>query len=93
MPAEPEKEKPALDEAQDFLEATLGDGPVLVSELRKAAREAGITWITLRRAKDALTVSARRREVPETPSRTWPWEWFLGNHPHARTDEHLEPLE
>ncbi|MCL4464419.1 MAG: AAA family ATPase [Chloroflexi bacterium] len=52
------EEHSALSEAKDFLSNALAAGPVEVSEIKREARQAGISEITLRRAKEALGVSA-----------------------------------
>jgi hypothetical protein len=69
----------ALDHAVTFLERVLDDGPMLATEIRARARTAGISTPTLRRAKDALGVKARK-------SSAGPWEW-LGEGAHALTRE------
>lgn len=62
------EDKAALDEAVDFLAATLASGPVAAKELQKEARAAGISERTLRRAKERLNVKSRRGASG--------WEWF-----------------
>jgi hypothetical protein len=75
-PAE-EDDTSALDAATAFLTEALKDGPVLVQEVKKAARENGIARRTMDRAKPRAGVRARRREVEGENAREWPWEWYL----------------
>jgi putative DNA primase/helicase len=67
----------ALDEAREFLREMLRDGPVRVDELRTQAKQAGVTYATLRRAKDKEKVKASRQEQDGVPSAKWPWVWEL----------------
>jgi len=68
----------ALDHAVAFLERTLANGPVPATEIRARARTAGISTPTLRRAKDALGLKARKTSAG-------PWEWTSeGSHPLTR---------
>jgi hypothetical protein len=80
------EEQPALEQAQEFLAELLQDGPVLVDDIRKAVKQVGVTWITVRRAKDALGIMARRREIAGTPSKTWPWEWRFDSRTEHRDE-------
>jgi hypothetical protein len=91
-----------LDQAKAFLCELLADGPVLAEDVQKAAKEAGVASITLRRAKPLAGVQARRRRVDGISSREWPWEWYVDEQSdeqlgaRARVyppDEHLEHLE
>ena len=52
--------KSALDEARDFLKSELGKGPQSARDIAKAARDAGISADTLKRARKALGVKARK---------------------------------
>lgn len=62
------------DVADDFLRAELKDGPVTVTDLREHARQAGLSWRTVQRAKeDAEDIEARKR--PGSPDAGW--EWFV----------------
>ena len=67
----------ALEAATAFLTAALKEGPVLVQEVKKAARENGIARRTMDRAKPRAGVRARKREVEGENAREWPWEWYL----------------
>ena len=64
-------EKPALNEACKFLIDTLRNGPSPVSGITKEARSAGISTITLRRAKDILQITASKTGF--SPS-FWVWD-------------------
>ena len=72
-----DEEKSALDEAREFLRDILADGPMLVDEVRQAARKAGISTATLKRAKSLKGIKAQRRPIEGKLSRDWPWEWPL----------------
>jgi hypothetical protein len=48
------------DQAADFLEHFLADGPRTSQEVWKAAKKAGVSWRTLERAKKPLDVRSRR---------------------------------
>lgn len=63
-------ERTAVDEAKDFLRSELSAGPVSPRELAKRANEAGIAWATVRRAKDAMGVIARKGDF----AGGWVWE-------------------
>jgi len=58
-------------EAAKWLGDLLADGPVAVDELRTLARDAGIAWTTVRRAKAALGVAAERDGFG--PGGGWRW--------------------
>src|SRR5262249_37237155 len=81
------------------LREVLADAPMLADEVYTAAKQAGITLSTLRRAKALEDIKVRRRHLDDKPSREWPWEWCLlcvsspHSSPYAHTDEHLEHLE
>lgn len=66
----------AVDEAKQFLLAQLDSGPVRSKDLLAAATRSGITEITLRRAKDALSVVAKQR----TGAQHAGWIWMLPEH-------------
>jgi len=65
--------------AAEFLRAALTDGPVLIDDLIKDAKEAGIAERTLRRAKDGLLIVARK----EDGVRHGRWLWGLPAHREA----------
>jgi putative DNA primase/helicase len=62
----------ALNEAVEFLERLLADGPVASTEVFKAAKANGIAAATLRRAKEKRGVVARHDE-----SFDGGWKWCL----------------
>jgi putative DNA primase/helicase len=67
-------ERTERDEAADFLRAELATGPRPVREVRKAARESGISDRTLDRAKAAVGVVAHRVGGAASAGH---WEWSL----------------
>lgn len=66
-------EKSKLEEAKDFLQQILAEGPVLVTVCREEAKELWISDSTLRRARKALGVEAQQ-EGFGTEKR---WYWYL----------------
>ena len=75
-PAEGSTERSALEEAKGFLREALAAAPMRYKNLVAAAREQGISLVTLRRAKDALGVDSRRRQVGYGGGQGY-WEWAL----------------
>jgi len=67
--APPERPSPAVAEAMDWLANFLKPGPRSPEDIRKAAREAGVSWASVRRAKPLV---ARSRKDSFTGS--WLWE-------------------
>jgi putative DNA primase/helicase len=61
----------ALSVAKRWLEDLLSDGPVAVREVESAALAAGMAWATIRRAKDAAGVEARKGAMDQG------WTWAL----------------
>ncbi len=59
-PPQAPKAETQVDRAIDLLKALLATGPVLSAELEQEARGAGISWDTLKRAKDKLGIVARK---------------------------------
>lgn len=57
--------------AQEFLMQLLADGPTPTKTVQAEAKEAGISWATVRRASDALGVKKRKSEGG--------WYWSLPN--------------
>ena len=74
--AEPDPEAPARTEAEDFLRALLADGAVRTKDVQREAREAGIAWRTVERAKAALGVAAERIGKPG-PGGDAAYYWLL----------------
>jgi hypothetical protein len=63
----------ALGRAQSFLATMLSAGPVPVDAIKKAADGNGITWATVRRAKDAIGIDAKRLSVGFGGDGHWEW--------------------
>ena len=59
---EPPRNQSRLDEAIEFLQEALADGPVASNQLRELAEETGISEPTLKRAKNKLGVKAEKNE-------------------------------
>lgn len=88
-PAPAEKDDTsALDAAKDFVLEVLKAGPVLVQDIKAAAKDNGITWITVRRAKEQMSVRARKRQAEEQGYRAAPWEWYLAEQEEENKWEH-----
>lgn len=83
-----QSEKPAIAEASRFLRDMLEDTSKGVTEIKREARQAGISDITLRRAKDILGVVARREGFGS--SGFWVWE-FPDTDEHLSIDAHENP--
>ena len=60
----------AQDDAKDFLQDELSAGPVLAKELQKKAKDAGLSWRTVERAKAALSVKSEKGFDKQ-------WRWSL----------------
>jgi AAA domain len=84
-PTDPE-ERSALEEAVEFLRDGLGSGPVESKQVRKDARAAGITDITLKRAKSALGVRSKKQS-------TGPWAWEIPEENHEPYTSQVDPLD
>jgi putative DNA primase/helicase len=61
----------ARNAAVDWLRTLLRDGAMSVQEIRKAAREAGFSWRTVRRASEMLPIERRKKSFDGG------WEWRL----------------
>lgn len=89
------EERTALDDAVEFLRGELADGPRSQPEILQAARSAGVTESTLRRAKARLGVTSERDRAG-SGQRVTGWRWALhdqGALARARgrvVDDHLE---
>lgn len=68
--SESNEERSARDEAEEFLRLMLAAGPALATEATRQAKQAGISEITLRRARTRLGVKSVRRSF----SGKWEWE-------------------
>jgi putative DNA primase/helicase len=51
---------PALEEAKQFLTSVIGRDGKCVKEIAGEAKESGLSWATVRRAKDALKLKSER---------------------------------
>lgn len=71
------EERTALDEAMDVLRDVLADGPLQAKDVQRAARDAGISEITLRRAKSKLGVTATREGFGSAGR--WVWSLSIGD--------------
>ena len=67
-------EQTATAEARDFLREMLRGGRATAAEIYREAKSAGIADITLRRAKRALRVQARRMSKGNDGGGAWFWE-------------------
>ncbi len=74
----------AIGDAKSFLTQLLEDGPKAVKFIFKEARAAGVSEITLRRAKASLKVQATKSHM------TGGWMWSLPTEgdQHSRHDDH-----
>lgn len=59
--------------AAAFLREALATGPRAVAELEKLAAERGLSWITVKRAKEELRVKSEQRREGGQPA----WYWLL----------------
>lgn len=57
-------------EAMEWLRAELSDGPLPATDLHRRAEESGLSWRTVRRAKDRLPIDAHKTSVLGG----WCWE-------------------
>lgn len=64
-------ERSEREEAANWLRDYLTDGPQSAKQVRAAANEAGLAWITVRRAKDALGIRPAKTRFDGG------WEWAL----------------
>ncbi len=80
-----DEEKTALEEAMDFLEKELARGPVAAKNLKKDARENGVSEKTLYRAKTTLKVKSDKE--------VYGWTWSLPDDQggHVGHLDHLGP--
>jgi putative DNA primase/helicase len=77
--AEPEmdnrREAPAREEAEEWLRDMIEAGPVRTEEIKVEAKAAGLTWATIRRAKENIGAKAVRHGYGEDGG----WFWKLPN--------------
>lgn len=79
----------ALGEARAFLRDELADGSRAASEVKDAAREAGIAEPTLRRARE---IECKRPSKERGPRGRWVWELKVTTSGRSQQDGHLEHL-
>ncbi len=72
-----EERADARSEAGEFLSEILADGPVAAREVEDEREDAGITGITLRRAKKALGVITYRENISGQERGKGRWMWML----------------
>jgi hypothetical protein len=85
-PAENDKTN-GVNEAVDFLEHLLADGPVASSEVFEAAKANGIAAATLRRAKKKKGIIARHDE-----SFDGGWKWCLPSQDDQNSPRRSSPM-
>lgn len=66
------EEKSAVDAAQEFLMQALSTGPTPTKTLQAEAKDAGVSWASVRRASEAMCVIKRKGEGSV-------WYWNLPN--------------
>ncbi|MEW8461053.1 MAG: AAA family ATPase, partial [Candidatus Thiodiazotropha endolucinida] len=69
--ADDSEHKSAMEEAMNFLTDLLDDGPVLSKEIRKDVEQAGLSWVTVKRAKKSLGIEAHKDGM------NGKWSWSL----------------
>ena len=60
-------------DAEEFLREALAGGAVAVIDLKADAKEAGLSWATIRRAKDRLGVAVKRESHCRDGAGRWTW--------------------
>ncbi len=65
------EERSAVDDAKEFLETLLIDGPCTVSKIEEEAKNAAHAWATVRRAKRSLGLESKKQGLQG------PWVWQL----------------
>lgn len=71
LSAETDDTRSERDEAVEWLQIELADGPVLVRELQKLAKQAGHSWSTVKRARSELEVTSKKVAMQGG------WRWHL----------------
>jgi AAA domain len=60
-------------EAEELLRNALATGPVAMKDIQAEAKEAGLSWATVRRAKERLGIVAERESHGRDGSGRWTW--------------------
>jgi excisionase family DNA binding protein len=60
-------------EAEELLRNALATGPVAMKDIQAEAKEAGLSWATVRRAKERLGIVAERESHGRDGDRRWMW--------------------
>jgi hypothetical protein len=68
-----EDQRSAIEAAEEFLREVLAGGPVPQKELKADAEGAGLSWTTVRRAKDRLGVIVKRESEGASGAGRWLW--------------------
>jgi len=76
-------------DAEEWLRQSLAQGPMPVKDLQQAAREAGPSWATVRRAKAALRVQAYREGFGASGH----WLWRLAYPPFGENAQTSTPRD
>ena len=79
------EKRTALDDAKDFLEVVLSNGPIPFKELEQEAQEQGFALTTIRRAKSELGIK------PEKQGQKGPWIWKLPSPKVIKNAEDAHP--
>src|SRR5215213_8635962 len=91
-----DEERSAMDEAKEFLRVTLADGPIAAKEIERDGKDAGHSWATVKRAKEALGINPVNRGTV--------WYWSLpsddddpagsvGSSPASGSRDPVDPLD
>lgn len=79
---EDDERRSARDEAADWLREALAHGPVGAKELQRQAKDAGLSWTTIKRAKrQAGAASKRDGFAPDSG-----WRWMLTQEDQPQED-------
>jgi putative DNA primase/helicase len=73
-------------EAEELLRNALATGPVAMKDIQAEAKEAGLSWATVRRAKERLGIVAERESHGRDGGGRWTWAMPIP----ARCSPHLQ---